>query len=314
MYNSIKNKRINMINEPRKQHFIPRFYIKEFAIEELSKINTKEKKVSTYFKNENLFEERNIKSIFHKQYLYSPKDESGLRNFYFEKKLGSLENGLSLIWKDLATDYIDLNNWRFKKLIAIFLSTLILRHPNKLKEYENMRKFLLNIVLENNPKNNDQCIFIIKNKEHIIDIQKMEKEYTSMTEEEKKLEFIEYIEFFNIEFSEILLKKKWSIFITEDYFISSDNPICITNIEREIYGLDTEGTVIYFPISPTRLLELRDYKEEEKDELIYFPIKKGHHSLFNFLIYNNSEEIVISNNKMERVINEIYEYFNKLHH
>ena len=94
--------------------------------------------------------------------------------------------------------------------------------------------------------------------------------------------FVENIDYFMNEFSEIFMKKKWSIITSEEKkFITSDNPIIIHNNLTNIFGLNTQGTIILFPISPKRLLQLEDcIDDNEKEEVSYHPINEDHHSLY----------------------------------
>lgn len=296
-------------NQTRNQHYIPRFYLKEFATNETYGKKGNEQ-VYIYDKKTEKSEIRNIKKIAKENYLYSPKDSNGNRSMYMENKLGEIENLVSLIWNDFSNDFINLENYNIKKVMALFLSSLILRHPNNLERNENSSNFLINEIIKHNPPNNKKVAFIVNGKEYLFDISELTKK---VTEYEKSIFFVENIDYFMNEFSEIFMKKKWSIIISEEKkFITSDNPIIIHNNLTNIFGLNTQGTIILFPISPKRLLQLEDYTDvDEKREVTYHPINEEHHSLYNHIIWNSSDKHILANKIFEDIINEIYNYIEK---
>ena len=295
-------------NQPRNQHYIPRFYLKEFATNETYGKKGKEQ-VYVYDKVNEKTEPRNIKSIAKENYLYSPKDFDGNRSMSMEYELGEIENILSPIWADFANRSIDLENGNIKKMISLFLSSLLLRHPNNLKKYEKMRNFLYDDILKNNPSDNKKVVFIANGKEEIVDINEFRN---PISEYEKSMFFIENIHYFTNEYSEIFIKKKWSIIISEEKeFMTSDNPMIVNNNLTEVFGLRTKGTIILFPISPKRLLRLEDYIDDEPKEVCYCPINKDEYILYNHIIWNSSDKYVISSGNIDDVIDKMYNYLRK---
>ncbi len=307
----IKYRRLSEMakDQTRNQHYIPRFYLKEFATNDTYGKKGKEQ-VYIYDKKSEKSEPRNIKKIAKENYLYSPKDSNGNRSMYMEKRLGDMENLISLIWNDFSNDFIDLENYNTKKVMAMFISSLILRHPDNLEKNENSRNFLINDIIKHNHLNNKKVAFIVNGEEHPFDISELTKK---ATEYEKSMFFVENIDYFMNEFSEIFMKKKWSIIISEEKkFITSDNPIIIDNNLTNIFGLNTQGTIILFPISPKRLLQLEDYTDDnEKEEVSYHPINEDHHSLYNHIIWNSSDNHILANKNFEDILNEIYNYIEK---
>jgi len=292
-------------NQTRNQHFVPRFYLKEFATDETYGKKRKEQVYIYNKKNEDL-DIRNIRKIAKEYFLYSPKDSNGNRSMYMENRLKEIEDVVSLIWKDFSNKYIDLEDYNTKKVIALFLSSLMLRHPNNLKRNENHRDFLINDIIKHNPPNNQKITFIVNGEEQEFDISEITKE---ISEYEKSMLLVENIDYFTNKYSEIFMEKKWSIITSEEKkFITSDNPIVISNNLTDIFGLRTKGTIILFPISPKRLLQLEDYANNEDKKISYHPINKGHHSLYNHILWNSSDKHIIAHENLENIINEIYNY------
>lgn len=296
---------------PKKQHYVPRFYLNEFATDDTYGLKDKQQ-VHIYNKKNEKFEKRNTKSIAHKKYLYSPKDDNNNRSSYMEDKLGLLENNISSkIWSDLANDYIDLdNNNSIKKYLALFISTLILRHPNNLNENELFFSKFYKDIIKHFPHNVTECKFIIKDKEFILNIEEVTSR-ENQSDYDKSMFFIENIELLSIEYVEIFMKKKWSIVTSEERcFITSDNPVIISNDTTNTFGINTKGTIISFPISPNRLLLLEDNINNSSD-VLYHPLNKGHHPYFNSPLWGSDNNFIISSNNLEIIVDEIYEYFNK---
>jgi len=292
-------------HQTRNQHYIPRFYLKEFATDETYGNKGKEQ-VHIFDKKTEKFDIRNIKKIAKENYLYSPKNLNGNRSMYMEDRLAEIENVMALIWNDFSNKFIDLEDQNTKKIIALFLSSLFLRHPNNLEKNENNRNFLINEIIKHNPPNNQKIAFIINGEEHPLDISELT---TELTKYEKSMFFIENIDYFINKFSEIFLKKKWSIIISEEKkIITSDNPITIHNSLTDIFGLETKGTVVLFPISPKRLLKLEDYIEDKDKKVLYYPIIDDHYSFYNHILWNSSEKHIIANKNLASIVNEMYHY------
>jgi hypothetical protein len=109
--------------------------------------------------------------------------------------------------------------------------------------------------------------------------------------------FIENIDIYAKKYMEILLQKQWYIIYSEDKkFITSDKPVINT------LGLQTEGTVIVFPISPTRILIMDDMGKEEAYNKF---LDESNYHFYNSLIYKNAYRYIISNYDFESYITEI---------
>ncbi|MFT7005362.1 MAG: hypothetical protein ACJAWW_002736 [Sulfurimonas sp.] len=228
------------------------------------------------------------------RYLYSPKDTNNIRDSYMEDKLGKIENFLSAtIWKDFANGFIDFNHIQTKRIIALFISLLILRNKSNLEKNENIKNFIVKDILKHNPPNNTKCAFIIKEKEYPFDINDEINIIENETKYDKSIFFIENIDIYSKKYMEILLQKQWYIIYSEDKkFITSDKPVIST------LGLQTEGTVIIFPISPTRMLIMDDIGKDSQynvsDEESYY--------YFNSIIFSKAYQYVISNKDFSSMI------------
>jgi len=223
-----------------------------------------------------------------------------------EDKLAGLESITSQIWNKFANDRIALSP-QMKKCIALFISTLIFRHPDNLDKNEHMKLFLYNEVMKNIPKGETQFTFLANGKESIIDVSEME-EALNASEYDKSMYFIDNIDYFALDCAERLVKKKWSIIASEEkVFITSDRPVVISNPKTGLLGIESPGVIISLPLSPTRLLILEDNINNEEN-LIEYPLNKGHAAFYNAPIWSNSYRYIIGHNDLEEVISEIFEY------
>ena len=136
-----------MNNIPKRQHYVPKFYLKEFATD-----NTYGKKdkaqVHIYDLENEKKDIRNIKTIAYEKYLYSPQNEENPRSSYMEDKLADMESLMSKIWKGFANTRMGLSS-SMKKGISLFIATLILRHPENLDKNKEMKTFLADVILNN---------------------------------------------------------------------------------------------------------------------------------------------------------------------
>jgi hypothetical protein len=118
------------MNKPKKQHWVPRFYLKHFSTPE-----SRGKKVKQVwiFDKETDSEPTlvNVDNICAKRYMYSPMNDDKKRDWYLEEKLSRLESVLADVWPDLANEYIDIvTDEPLRKGISLFVSTMILRNPD----------------------------------------------------------------------------------------------------------------------------------------------------------------------------------------
>jgi len=294
-----------MNNIPKRQHYVPKFYLKEFATDDT--YGKKDKAQVHIYDLENAKKDiRNIKTIAYEKYLYSPQNEENSRSTYMEDKLAGLESLISKIWKDFANNRMGLSP-SIKKGVSLFIATLILRHPDNIPKHQQMRTFLANDILNHIPEGETQFSFVIKGQETIIDLQEVKDSFNS-TQYDDSMFFIENIEQLSTSIVKELIKKKWSIISSEErVFITSDRPVVISNPTGGLLGVGAKGVVISLTLSPTRLLILEDNINNEED-LTEYPLNKEHASFFNSPIFSNGYRYIIGHRDIEEVVNEISTY------
>jgi hypothetical protein len=128
--------------------------------------------------------------------------------------------------------------------------------------------------------------------------------------------FTSYIQSEVIYIAEKILKKRWSILFSEKpVFITSDKPVSIHHLTKNIfgvdYGFDTEGAFITFPLSPTRIL-IMDDRYDEPDGQYYSPTDNCYGS-YNFLTWKNSRQFMISSRDINVVLKEMLNEIDSCH-
>ena len=104
--------------------------------------------------------------------------------------------------------------------------------------------------------------------------------------------------------AEILLKKRWSVVFSErPLFITTDTPVAINNCSRATFGLETPGTLISVPLSPTRILLMDDRHDQPDGQ--YYPLAGDDPAPFNFLAWRNCERFMFSSRPTDVVCAEM---------
>lgn len=294
------------MNQPKRQHWIPQFYLEYFATSET--YNTNNPKVWILSKDENDKDEfiTNIKNICVKGYLYSPIDNIGIRDWELENKFNVLETLLSKIWKNIANKFINLEDYYLRKALSLFVATLYLRHPDTfqetIKNHKNLVSFYKNFFNDSNTFENTQSIEI-NGKLFDMDLSDWNNYHRWKKDNSQKF-WISFIEKEAINLAQILMKKRWSIIFTEfDQFITTDKPVVKFNQHQQIHGFETNGTIIIFPLSQRRLLVMDDLYDEPMNQ--YYPLKSNQLGLFNYLLWHNSSRFMISGRPISDVLSEI---------
>lgn len=297
------------VSKPKNQHWVPQFYLKYFATPETI---LKENPQTWFFsKNEEDGDPKltNIKNICAKRFLYSPKNKEGQREWELEHSLSTLETLISVVWPSLAEGYTDLLWEPMRKAVSLFIAILYIRHPNNLKECENIHNKLVSLY-DKLPKKQDgtPSFTHAEINEKLVEIETHDwHEYRKWDEDDHHRFFCDSIKGHSGKMAKYLLKKRWSIIFSENpAFITSDNPVCKFHLEKVKFGFATQGTIITLPISPTRLLIMDDNHEEPAGQ--YYPLKEDGPGPFNLGIWRNSSRFMISQRNVDQVLAEICEW------
>jgi len=292
---------------PKKQHWVPRFYIKQFAIPETR--GSKIPKVWAFSKKHHDPEEPALISITDaasSRFVYSPLDDQGNRDLSTEKKLADLEQIVSKIWPDICYDFLDFSG-SVRKIISLFLATIMLRDQKSFnlikKTHNNLRSFFDSL-----PKD-DLGIppidkFIHKEKEYDIDLSDWQ-DFKRGSDNYIRQVFVDTINKDAIHFAKILLDKTWSIrTFSKPILATSDTPFIMCNTTKETYGIGTKGTIVFFPLTPYRALEIGGKGEDN----MCYPMSDKYAHLINYLLWTNDCRFIYSHRNTDEVLLEIHNF------
>lgn len=300
------------MNLPINQHWVPKFYLKNFATPDSR--NTKNPKVWIFSKDEKDAEPllTNIRNVCAKRFLYSPIEGSGKRELKLESKLQGLESHLAQIWPVLANGYVDIqSNKSIRKSVALFVAVMYLRHPDMLFEVTSVHQRIVD-VFDAAPKKADGTPDV-----DTIEINgKVGKistsgwfDYRNWDANDHHKFFVDAVQSEATNIAELLLKKRWSVVCSDNpVFITTDKPASKQHQTKEKYGFGTEGVIINFPLSPTRLLVMDDMHTEPAGQ--YYPLKNDDPGSFNLMTWRNGSQFMISPRNIDDVLIEITEWAN----
>jgi hypothetical protein len=268
----------------KKQHYVPRFYLKHFA-------EDNKKQLFVLDKISNSISQQNINDICEQNYYYTFK-EMDEYNFMLEDHLSKKE-----------TKFSDVINMQIKNTEDYYFhKTGVLKTPN-----HNEKRILLEFI----------CYQILRVPKFIESLFSMnlpefkrfnEEDGIIQNEKEIRNEIKKYVFpylFDKVDFIiSILNKKNWKFLILSNdlnaTFISSDNPIMITNsdINSPIRGaLIDPMTEIAIPLSKNIALTLK--QNELKYKLNYTLINSSDYVDYaNNLLIKNSFRYAYSGNKL----------------
>ena len=281
-------------NKAKKQHWVPFSYLKYFCIPETRHYENPEAWI--FSKIDGDPRSVPLRSFARKKFLYSPRNEKGERSWETEDKLQNLETLLGSLWPNFINGLVDIaGNEALKKSLALYISTLYLRHPSNIKRTKEIHRRLVELFetlpkdLDGNPLIgevvNDGKTYQFDNSDY--------KKYKAADSNEIQHLFVKFINSEALHCAEILLEKRWSvIFADTPLFITTDKPVVVVNRERETFGLKSKGTIITFPLSPTRILVLDDMHNKPNGR--YYHLGDEGPGPINLTIWRNAENFMVS--------------------
>jgi hypothetical protein len=250
-----------------------------------------------------------VRQIAAKCFLYSPKDRFGKRRGEMEQELCSLEGLMNSVRPLLADGFVDLHaDASMRRALALFVSILHLRHPKRLSEAEAIHAQIV-ATCEALPKDaaGRPRIESIGHKGVASPFDASDwHDYRAAGPNEKRRMFVDGIRQNATHGAELLMKKRWSVvFSQKPVFITTDTPVAMVNQEREVFGLATPGTRIFFPLSPTRVLMMDDRQDEPRG--LYYPLLDDTRdaALFNQTAWHHAERFMISPRHTDAVCAEL---------
>jgi hypothetical protein len=295
------------MNQPKKQHWVPQFYLRYFATPEtrdtdqplatiLSKDSADGDEVLTHVRN-----------ICATRYLYSPKSASGERVWDLEDELCDLEGLLSQLWPALASDFVNLADVAVRQRVALFVAAMHVRHPDALAASQQIHGSIVSFVEGSAalPVNGTPDVDAIEVSGRLFRFHSQNwQSYRSWGADDHHRFFADTLRSQAGHVAKLLLKKRWSIIMTEvDTFITSGKPVALQHQEKDVFGIATPNVVITFPVSPRRLLVMDDRHKQPANQ--YYPQRPHAGPLANLLIWRNGSRFMITGRRICDVLQEL---------
>ena len=294
------------LSHSKHQHWVPQFYLRCFATP--ASRNDPLPQVWIFSKEPEDGDEKltSVRNICGKRFLYSPMQPNGERDWSLDELIDSLESTLGKLWHSLANNFVDLANQPLRQGLALFIAVMHLRNPVVRAQVEQLHGEFV-AAYETVPRLADGTPNIktieIGGKEYPFDSSNWH-DYRSWTKNEHDRFFASIVRSEAIEIADLFFRKRWSIvFDMEETFVTTDKPVAMHHGSREMFGLGTDGTVVTFPLSPTRMLVLDDMHNEPANQ--YYPLKSGNGASFNLTTWRNASRFLITGRPVPVVLEEM---------
>jgi len=294
-----------MAARPKVQHWVPKFYLRQFAIPETRQ--TDRPKVWIFSKHQGEPKLTSVRNVAARSHLYTPIGATGGRDWKMEEMLGDIESLLARLWPELTDGFADLHGQEsIRKIVALFVSTLHLRHPDSIRVVVEMHENLVSLF-EGCPKDAAGNP-LISEVDYRGDVRPFDNSgyqaYKSAGPDEIRQMFVDGIRAHATWFAEALMEKRWSVVFSESpVFVTTDTPVAIVNRFRERFGITTPGTVVSIPLSPTRVLLMDDRNDQPQGR--YYPLAAHGPAPFNLSAWHGCERFMISSRDPDEVCAEI---------
>jgi hypothetical protein len=282
------------MSHPHNQHWLPQFYLRRFAAP-----GWRDKKNATIWVMDaetGELEQRKIRVVAATEFLYSHVKEDGARCFRVERHLAELETMIARLYPRIGEGYPDLTSaWGMKKLTALFIATLILRHPDVEDDTHEMHRRMVQLyeAVPKGPDGRPSLSHIFQEGKAIeLDTSDYE-EYKAADANRLKQMFADQIRPIARNITDHIFKKRWAFLCTDQpVFFTSDKPVIQQHCERKTFGVWTPGVHLWFPVSPTRMLWMSDRKGDESDG--FYPLPVAEAAVLNAFTMANATRFLLS--------------------
>jgi uncharacterized protein DUF4238 len=297
-------------SNPKNLHWVSYFYLRYFATPE-SRLN-KQPQAWIFSKDDTDGDEvlTNIRNICGKRYLYAPTDASGKRDYLLEQKLEKLESAIGILWPKVADGFIDLGEATVRKGLSLFIAVMHLRNPEFRKSLEKTHTQFVEAFSRLPSKDGKPNVDRIKieGQTYPFDAKGWD-EYRDLTKNDHDRSFAQFIQSEAIRMAETLMKKRWSIVLSEqDSFITTDRPVLLGHESRRNYGYGTPGVLLTFPLSPKRILVMDDMHDEHAN--LCYPLAPQDVGAYNLAAWHNGSRFLITGRAVPEVLLEMNAWAN----
>jgi len=294
------------MSRPINQHWVPQFYLRGFATPETRCAKEAQVWILSRRDSDGIEQLTNVRNVCAKRYLYAPKDRSGERSWESDDRLKCIETLLAPMWRAVSEDFIALDDDSFRKALALFAASMTLRHPDRIEEVSVLHSKIVE-QFDSAPKHSDGTpavnSLLHRGKEHRLNTSGW-NEYKTWGKNDHHRFFANSISTQTGNLAKLLLQKRWSVIFSEtDQFVTSDRPVAIQNHSARSFGFETPGTIVFFPLSPRRMLAMDDTHEEPANQ--YYPMNPNSIGAFNYGTWHTTARFLITGRSIKEVLEEM---------
>jgi hypothetical protein len=287
----------NPARPPKNQHWVPRFYLKQFAIPDRRESRSDQVWIFSRRHTDSPDTKRvSIRNVAAEQFLYSPKAPDSLRSFAGEQMLAEVDGMLSQYWPRLATGIVDFDRFQgLRRAIAWLMGLLIARHPDSFEKAQYVHEQMVRFY-ESTPKDElgrpAITHFVHEGKRHELDNSDW-AEFRNGTDEDIRQRVVEDMRNLTITLTNDIFNKKFAIIVApHPIFVTSDRPLYVMHATRERFGVRTPGTRLMFPLSPTHMLLAHDDHAGEQNKYVH--LRREDAVGMNYLTWVHARRFLIS--------------------
>lgn len=231
---------------------------------------------------------------------------SGIRDWALDDLITGLEDTLAHLWPALAEGRVSIDRCEVRKGLALFAAVMYLRNPRVRTEVEQIHAQIVKTIRAVSFMSEggfNAIEFEVKGERRILSMDNW-REYQAWGKNEHDRFFCYFVRSEGIRLAEIFLKKRWAVVIADkETFITTDNPVCLHHETLDRHGVETEGAIITFPLSPTRILVMDDMHAEPANQC--YSLAEGVGPSFNALLWSKANRFLITGRAVLEVLEEM---------
>jgi len=286
------------LNTPIRQHWVPKVFLKRFAIAGSGK---RPAKAWRFDLRTEAVSCPSLGGLAVKRHLYTLKksleDDYSIETDFLQR----IENGIGPTLDAYANGDDVSTDAEHRSKMATFLATLWLRNPGAIKMQED---FTAAMIQSTTAAPDGTHVTKLDNIETVWSAEEWAR-FTTVGPDGMRQRFARSIVSLAPEISETLRRKpSWRLArADEGYFFTSDNPLIVKHPEAERWGLGTEGVDITIAISPRYALYLGDRSTTSEGQVL--ALDKGVVESINYFTLTQAKAFLMSAHPFDDVLDMI---------
>lgn len=278
----------------RRCHWVPQAYLKGFAADD-----RKPPRIWRFSKEGGDPELKRIDKVVVRNHLYVVSDDEGKRDDAQERRFASLEELFgNPVWKELQTGYVDLSDRAIRKMLSLLAATTFVRHPAHLELVKHVHRTFVDAY---SGPSGPPSVVEIGGRRIEVDLASWPS-YANASEDDLKRNWFDIMNSC-VDIAEMFMDMRWSMLVADQpTFITSDRPVTMVHPDLQFRGIKDPKTMVMFPISPTRILNM-DYMYNEPSNQYYAVHDRG--ACANLLVWREATEFMFLSRNPDEVCQEL---------